>query len=179
MSGEPSTAAPYFDRTERSCVDQIAGVSGNEELANTVAAEDQFRGNAAVGAGDDRRPWRLVSRDRAALRRKVDRAEFRMADVTLVSRCQLGERLVGGQRGRLAFSGRYLPGHAAKPERNNAGRAELQEVPPTDPLGLAIAVNNPVPPSCVMRCLAPHRSTVRKLARRNLPSEIAHIVAAT
>src|SRR6202042_2700690 len=119
-------------RTQGRGVDQIASVSGNEELADAMAAENQFWRNATVGATDDRRPGRLVRRDCTALRRQVDRAEFWVADIALVSRFQLGERLVGRERGRRAFGRACLSKHAAEAERDAARRAELQQVPPNN-----------------------------------------------
>ena len=66
MSGEPRTAA-VFDSAERSDIDEIASVAGDEQFADAVAAEDKLGGHTAVGAGDDRRPRRLTPGDGAGL----------------------------------------------------------------------------------------------------------------
>src|SRR5271169_5364881 len=77
-----------LDSAEGRSVDKIAGVPRNEEFADTVAAEDQLRGYAAVSAAYNRRPGRLMSGDCTPPLRKVDGAEFRMAHITLVARFQ-------------------------------------------------------------------------------------------
>jgi hypothetical protein len=56
-----------FDRAEGRGVDQVTGVSGNEQFANAMSTEYQFWGYAAVGAADDSRPRRLVRLDGATL----------------------------------------------------------------------------------------------------------------
>ena len=56
-----------FDRAEGRGVDEVAGVAGDEQFAEPVAAENQFGRHAAVGAGDDRGPGRLMPGDGAAL----------------------------------------------------------------------------------------------------------------
>ena len=74
-----------FHRAKGRGVDEIAGVPRDEEFADAVAAEDQLWRHATIGAADDRRPGGLVPGDRAPLLRKIDRAEFRMADIALVA----------------------------------------------------------------------------------------------
>ena len=39
-----------FDRAEGGGVDEVAGVASDEDLAETVTAEDQLRRDAAVGS---------------------------------------------------------------------------------------------------------------------------------
>ena len=145
MSGEPSTAAPY------STVPSVAVSTRLPAFLATKSSPTPCPPKISSGGTRLSAQLMIVAQGAwcaaTALRccRKVDRAELRMADIALVSRFQRGERLVGRERGRRAFRGPCLPGHAAEPERDDARRAELQQVSPTDPLRLAIAVHNPVP----------------------------------
>ncbi len=48
-----------FDRSHCRCVDHVAGISGDKEFAHTKPTKQQLRWNAAVGARNNRCPWRL------------------------------------------------------------------------------------------------------------------------
>ncbi len=67
-----------FDGAEGRYVDEIAGVAGDEQFADAVPTEDELRRHAAVGAGDDCRPGRLMRGDSPAAFREMDRAKLRM-----------------------------------------------------------------------------------------------------
>jgi hypothetical protein len=89
----------------------------------------------------------LAAVSRPAVRlalREIDRAEFRMAHIALVSGFQRSERLARWERGWRAIGGGRLPRHSAEPERDNTCRAELQQIPPIDPFVLAIDAHDPV-----------------------------------
>ena len=51
MTRRAEHGGAVFDRPERRGVDEIAGIAGDEQLADAVAAEDQLGRHAAVGAG--------------------------------------------------------------------------------------------------------------------------------
>src|SRR3984885_13470474 len=89
-----------FDGAERSDINEIASVAGDEQFADAVPAEDKLGRYPAVGAGDNRRPRRLMPGDVAAGLSKVDGAEFWMAHEALIARFELNERFLGGKRSR-------------------------------------------------------------------------------
>jgi hypothetical protein len=83
-----------FDGAERGGVNEVAGISSDEKLADAMPAENQLRRNAAVGATDDGCSRRLVRRRGASLRGKVDRAELRVLHIAFIARFQGVEGLV-------------------------------------------------------------------------------------
>jgi hypothetical protein len=52
-----------LDRAHGGGIHEVAGIAGDEQLAEPQAAEQQLRRNAAVGAADDGRPRRLMAGD--------------------------------------------------------------------------------------------------------------------
>ncbi len=57
--GNAKMFGAVFDRSHCRRINHVARVSGDKEFAYTKPAKQQLRWNAAVGAGDNRRPWRL------------------------------------------------------------------------------------------------------------------------
>ena len=108
---------------------KVAGVAGDEKLADPVAAEDEFRRDAAIGAGDHCRPWRLMPRDRGALRSHVDRAEFRMTDIARVAFLERGERLVRRERRRRSIGRPRGIRRADKRRPGKSRSCKLKEIP--------------------------------------------------
>ena len=136
-----------LDRAERSRVDEVAGVAGDEQLPDPLAAENEFRRDAAIGAGDHRRPRRLVPSDRGALCGQVDRAQLRIADIARIAFLERGERLVRRERRRRAFgrprrvrrAGERVPASPAavnlrKSLRTTALRSHVLHIPDRSPL---------------------------------------------
>ena len=87
-----------FQGADRAGIREIAGVAGDEQLAESAATEDQFRRDAAVGAGKDRCPRRLSRGDFGALRRQIDLALLRLRDKALIALDETLERVLRGAR---------------------------------------------------------------------------------
>jgi len=107
-----------FDRAHGRGVGRVAGIAGDEQLADTEAPEQQFRRHAAVGAAQDGRPRRLRRRHRRAAPSEIGRAHLRRLDVFGVAGFQIRQRLVGVRRRRRTVRG----GGLINPEKSAARR---------------------------------------------------------
>ena len=117
-SGEPRTAAPYSIVPSVSTLMRLPASRDDEEFADSVAAENKLWRHAAVSAGDDRRPRRLMPGDVAAALSKIHGAKLGMAHEALIARLELGERFLRRQRSRRAFRRVRCPRSASGGKRD-------------------------------------------------------------
>jgi hypothetical protein len=111
-----------FDGPHGRGVGHIAGIAGDEKLADAKPAEQQFRRHAAIRAAQDRSPRRLAFGHIFAMFQKVDGADLRRGDVFLVAGFQPRQRLVRCDAGRRA--GRKCRARAEHGGRRDAGSGQ-------------------------------------------------------
>src|SRR6478735_25286 len=121
-----------LDCTHDRCIGDISRIAGDKEFTDADTAENELWRYAAIRAGQNRRPWRLVSRRMGAPIPKSLLAQLRCVHEPLVSRLQPGQGFVRRQVCRRE-PWAQLTTHGPYARRGDPAGRERHKVPTAHP----------------------------------------------